>query len=216
MKNTYPLRSINVAKIVTKTYGDKVFSTAVNKMPVLDEVLITRIGIQGDEQTPEYHGGEEKALCLYADDHRDFWLNYGVSFLQEGALFGENLSSIGLIEDEACIGDVYSLGQAVIQIAQPRIPCYKIAAKYGLSDLASVMAKEGNTGFLFRVLKEGVASVQDPLILQERHPLRVSVSQVNRVMYHDDQASIERVLSVDALSESFRREVEKRKEAKKN
>ena len=201
----YIVKSLNIGKVETYTYGKKVYQSAIKKQSVEGSVYLGTVGLVGDEQAYEFHGGENKALCLYPYDYYDYW-RPNFKNMVETALFGENLTVIGLTEDKAHIGDIFSFGEAVIQISEPRNPCYKLASKYEVPNLIKQVRNTGYTGFLLRVLKEGMISVNDRMILIEPHPEKVSVALVNDVKFHDcfNEEKVNRVLQVKELSESLR------------
>lgn len=201
----YTVTSLNAGKIDTYTYGKKVYQSAIKKQPIEGSVFLSKVGLVCDEQAYEYHGGENKALCLYPHDYYDYWRPMFKNMV-DGALFGENLTVAGLTEEKAHIGDIFSFGEAIIQVSEPRNPCYKLAAKYEMPKLIVTVRETGYTGFLFRVLKEGMVSKNDPLILLEPHPQKVSVALVNDVKFHDrfNPEKVEQVLQIQELSESIR------------
>ncbi|PPA70764.1 MOSC domain-containing protein [Jeotgalibacillus proteolyticus] len=202
---TYQVHSLNVGKIEKLTYGTKSFESAIRKSAAVKPVWISVTGISDDEQAYEQHGGTEKALCLYPYDYKEYW-NDLLGHLDHDALFGENLSTLGLTEENTCVGDTFQLGEAVVQVTEPRQPCYKLAAKYDIPDIVSRMQKTGYTGFMFRVLKEGYAAPGDPLELIEKDPLRISIRDVNKVKYNKKASAEElnTILSLKALSATLR------------
>ncbi|MGE7601536.1 MOSC domain-containing protein [Peribacillus sp. NPDC097675] len=206
MKNQkYQVKSLNVGKIETLTYGKRTFESAIRKKSVLEPIFLSKTGFMSDEQAYEHHGGEDKALCLYPYDYYSYWSDILNNF-SNIALFGENLTVEGLKEDNAHIGDIFTFGEAVIQVSEPRNPCYKLAAKYEVPNMVIRMRDTGYTGFLLRVLKEGMVTPNDDLVLLEEHPQQVSVSLVNDIKFFDrfNKEKLEKVLSVDALSENLR------------
>lgn len=211
----YPVRSLNTGKIETLTYGKRTFESAIRKEAVQECIFLSKIGLAGDEQAYEHHGGEDKALCLYPYDYYPYWSDILKNFSQT-ALFGENITVKGLTEENAHIGDMFTYGEAVIQVSEPRNPCYKLAAKYEVPDMVVRMRDTGYTGFLFRVLKEGFISPDDNLVLLEPHPAQVPVSLINDVKFFDrfNQVKLERALSVDALSEGIRKTLLKQYQSK--
>ncbi len=218
MTKGYEVKSLNAGVIDTYTCGKKVYQSAINKQAVDGLIYLSKLGLVGDEQAYEFHGGENKALCLYSYDHYEFWRPKFKNMV-ETALFGENLTVVGLTEDQAHIGDIFALGEAIIQISEPRNPCYKLAAKYELPSLIKQVRTTGYTGFLLRVLKEGEVSAKDPMILIEPNPQKISVSLVNDVKFHDcfNEEKVNRVLQVEELSESFRKAIlEQFESGKKN
>ncbi|MCR8645995.1 MOSC domain-containing protein [Paenibacillus sp. N1-5-1-14] len=201
----YLVKSLNTGKIETYTYGKKVYQSAIKKQPVETPLFLSKLGFIEDEQAYEHHGGENKAVCVYPYDHYDYWRPTFKNMV-ESALFGENLTVAGLTEDKAHIGDTFSFGDAIVQISEPRNPCYKLAAKYEIPSLIVQVRNTGYTGFLMRVLKEGMVSVHDQLTLIERVSDDVSVALVNDVKFHDcfNPNKVEKVLQVKELSESIR------------
>ncbi|MEQ2528322.1 MOSC domain-containing protein [Bacillaceae bacterium CLA-AA-H227] len=201
----YQVKSLNVGKIETLTYGKRTFESAIRKQSVAKPIFLSKTGLMSDEQAYEHHGGEDKALCLYPYDYYPYWQEIVHPF-SETALFGENLTVEGLKEDNAHIGDIFSFGEAIIQVSEPRNPCYKLAAKYEVPDMVVRMRDTGYTGFLFRVLKEGMVSSNDDLVLLESDPHQVSVALVNEVKFFErfNKAKLEKVLATEALSESLR------------
>ncbi|MEW9502374.1 MOSC domain-containing protein [Jeotgalibacillus marinus] len=210
-QTTYKVKSINLGKIETLTFGDKTFETAIRKQAITEPAFITKLGLVEDEQAFEHHGGTEKALCLYPYDYYAFWSDL-LGHLEGPALFGENLSTLGLTEKNTHIGDAFKLGEAVIQVTEPRQPCYKLAAKYGVPDMVVRMRDSGYTGFLFRVLQEGWVSPEDHLELIEQHPHHVTVSFANDVKFSKkpSKEAIETILAVDALSVTLRESLMKK------
>lgn len=204
-KSSYEVKSLNIGKIETHTYGDRSFESAIRKQSINEPVFLGEMGLKGDEQAFKDHGGEDKALCLYPYDYYKYWDGI-LAKMEETALFGENITTVGLTEERAHIGDIFSFGGAVIQVSEPRNPCYKLAAKYEVPDLVVRMRDTGYTGFLFRVLEEGNVCQQDNLVLLEPHAEQVPVSLVNDVKFFDkmNKEKLEKVLAVDALSSSLR------------
>ncbi|WJE17016.1 MOSC domain-containing protein [Halobacillus sp. ACCC02827] len=197
----YVLQALNYGKVETLTYGGKTFESAIRKAASVAPVYLTKVGLAGDEQAYKDHGGEDKALCLYPYDYYPYWKDI-VKDPPETALFGENLTCVGLTEEKGHVGDVYAFGEAVIQISEPRNPCYKLAAKYAVPDMVLRMRDTGFTGFLFRVLKEGYVSSEDVLLLMEKGD--VSIAEVNEVKFHDryNKEKLKRVLASEPLAES--------------
>ncbi|UNL83266.1 MOSC domain-containing protein [Priestia koreensis] len=207
---TYDVKSLNIGKIETLTYGTKTFESAIRKGAVIEPIFLSEIGLQGDEQAYKHHGGVEKALCLYPHEHYAHWQPI-LSNMVETALFGENITTVGLTEENTHIGDTFSYGEAIIQVTEPRNPCAKLATKYDVSDLVLQVRDSGYTGFLFRVLKEGMVSPQDKLVLLRPDPHAVSVALVNDVKFFDkkNKEKLQKVLAVEGLAESLRVTLEK-------
>ena len=121
------------------------------------------------------------------------------------APFGENLSLSNLDEAAVCIGDIFQMGTALIQVSQPRQPCATLAARYGRGDMVKLVVDSGRTGCYFRVIEEGIAETGNALILRERDRHAIAVSFANRIYHHDrkNREGIEKVLAVEALSATW-------------
>lgn len=148
--------------------------SAIAKQPVEGPMQIDEHGFVEDSQADlKVHGGPEKAIHHYASEHMAFWCDafpeQAVQF--NPGCFGENISTIGLTEDNLCLGDVLSLGTARVQVCQGRQPCWKLNAHTGLEQMAARFQKTGRTGWYYRVLECGAVATGDRLELLERlHP----------------------------------------------
>ena len=139
-------------------------------------------GLEGDEHAdPRAHGGPEKAVHLFPLEHYDALAQAfpEARNLHPGGL-GENLSTRGMTDEAACIGDIFSLGTARLQIAQPRTPCWKIDARCGVEGVAAHVAEHGLAGWYLRVLAAGECSAGDALTHVERLPGAISLARFNR------------------------------------
>jgi MOSC domain-containing protein YiiM len=123
------------------------------------------------------------------------------------AAFGENLTVEGMQEAEVCIGDIYRIGTAEVQVSQPRQPCGTLAARFGRGDFVKMVVDSGRTGFYFRVLTEGLVQAGDSISLVERDPRGVTIAFANHIFHHDrrDREGIMKVLSLPALSGSWQK-----------
>jgi MOSC domain-containing protein YiiM len=186
--------SLNVGLPHAQRYGREVVWTAGAKKPVPSAVLRTR-GLEGDGQADrQNHGGVDKAVCVYPLDHYPYWEGL-LGRPLEPASFSENLTVSGAVEDEVCIGDVFGVGEAVVQVSQPRTPCVKLAGKNRQRTLVRQVAQAGFTGFYMRVLSEGLVSDGDAFEPVERHPDRIPVAAVNDIIFgrSEDEPLVERL-----------------------
>jgi MOSC domain-containing protein YiiM len=208
------VESLNVGLPKKEIFDGKPITTGICKKPVSGQVTLRALGFDGDGVADsKNHGGPDKAICVYSLDHYPFWeKTLGVRL--PAAAFGENLSVSNLKEDDVCIGDIFLLGTATVQISQPRQPCTTLAARYGRNDLVKLVINSGFSGFYFRVLQEGEVRVGAPLVLVEKDPNLISVSFANNIFHHDrkNREGIERVLAVPALSEAWQRSLRKMRE----
>ncbi|MGG1326751.1 MOSC domain-containing protein [Bacillus tropicus] len=212
MANEYQLLSLNIGLPKGVTYGGKVIHTGINKKQVKEPVYLSFVKFNGDGQADlVHHGGVDKAVCVYTGDHYPYWEKELNQDLVYGA-FGENITVSGMREEDVCIGDMFELGQAIVQVTQPRQPCFKLAKKYNIPKLPLYFQETGYTGFYFRVLKEGWVSSVDTLKRLQSDPKGVSVAFANRIMHKEKQnvEGVKRILEVNALSSSWRKSFEKR------
>ncbi|MGA5743184.1 MOSC domain-containing protein [Bacillus bombysepticus] len=212
MANEYQLLSLNIGLPKEVTYGGKVVHTGINKKQVKEPVYLSFVKFNGDGQADlVHHGGVDKAVCVYTGDHYPYWEKELNQDLVYGA-FGENITVSGISEEDVCIGDTFELGQAIVQVTQPRQPCFKLAKKYNIPKLPLYFQETGYTGFYFRVLKEGWVSSVDTLKRLQSDPKGVSVAFANRIMHKEKQniEGVKRILEVNALSNSWRKSFEKR------
>lgn len=196
--------SLNIGQVSTLDHGGKPVPSAFAKQPVQDRIELTLEGLIGDHQADrKNHGGPDKAVCVFAQEHYDRFSRLVGSPLGAAA-FGENLTTTGLIESDVCVGDVFSVGGATVQVSQPRQPCYKMGARHSEPSLPDWVRDSGLTGFYFRVLQPGDVQVGDEFSLVLRGG--ISIALANELMYGElDVEGIEHLISQPALSASWRR-----------
>ena len=208
------VESLNIGLPKKENFYGKEIITGIRKQPVAGSLHLGKLGFENDGVGDlKHHGGDDKAVCVYSLDHYPYWED-ALGIRLPVAAFGENLTVSNLHEDDICIGDIFQLGTAVVQVSQPRQPCRTLAARYGRDDLVKLVVDSGRTGFYFRVLEEGIVEKGAELIFKERAPRSVSVSFANRIYHHDRKncAGIEKVLAAPALSASWQKSFQELKE----
>jgi MOSC domain-containing protein YiiM len=198
--------SVNIGKPNSLYYNGKELFTGIYKSPVNIPLYVTASNLEGDGQADlEVHGGVNKALCIYCEEHYPYWGSNLNKKLEYGA-FGENLTIRGMLETEVFIGDIYQLGEAIVQVSQPRQPCYKLAMKHDVPDLPVKVIDTGYSGYYFRVLKEGLFPERRSIELVSKHPAGISIAYANKIRFHDrfNIEGIKRILAVEELSASWR------------
>lgn len=207
---TILVKYLNIGLPKKEVFHGKELITGICKKPVIGRLSLSLQGFEGDGVGDrKHHGGSDKAVCVYSLDHYAYWETaLGISLPE--AAFGENLSVVDMKEEAVCIGDIYMIGTAEVQVSQPRQPCGTLAARYNREDFVRLVADSGRTGFYFRVLKEGSIQAGDAVALAERDMRGVTVAFANQIYYRDrmNREGIERVLAVPALSVSWRRSFE--------
>jgi MOSC domain-containing protein YiiM len=204
--------SVNIGKPNLIVYQGKELVTGIYKSPASSPLYVTATNLEGDCQADlEFHGGADKALCVYCEEHYVHWEQVMDRKLDYGA-FGENLTVRGLLETEVCIGDTFQLGEAIVQVTQPRQPCHKLAKKHDITDLPLQVQLTGYSGYYFRVLQEGILPENPSIQLIAKHPNGVTVAYGNEIQFKDktNTEGVKRILAVQALSASWREHFEKR------
>jgi MOSC domain-containing protein YiiM len=202
---------LSIGPVVVQSYDGREVRTAAHKHPV-ESARLLALGFEGDAQADlRHHGGPDKAVCVYPAEHYEYWKRlWRVDWSPGG--FGENLTPDGLREEDVCIGDVLRVGSATAQVTQPRQPCSKLAARHRRPELIEAIQENGLSGYYLRVLEEGVVRVGGPCTITGRDPGGVTVQFANQVMFRrlPDRGSLERLLSVPALSAAWRSTLSRR------
>ncbi|MFT3964315.1 MAG: MOSC domain-containing protein [Sphingobium sp.] len=145
--------------------------SAMAKAPVAGPVRIGWTGLEGDAVAdPIHHGGHDKAIHLYPQDHYGWWRSHmGDHPLLDGpGAFGENIAVSGALDADFCLGDRFSIGSAILEVSHGRQPCSKLNSRFGKPDILATVVKTGRAGFYLRVIRTGEAQAGDRLALIER------------------------------------------------
>ena len=186
-------------------------TTAIFKEPVEGRVAMRKLNLDGDRQADlSVHGGENKAVYCYPIAHYDYWKRELPGRDLSMAMFGENFTTGGLLEDSVHLGDQFSVGSAEVIVTQPRLPCYKLGVRFQFDDMVRRFLASGRTGFYFAVRREGEVAAGDEIKVIARDPDAVPVSEITRLYTakrygEDDVTSLRRALRVAALPESWKR-----------
>ncbi|MFK8067148.1 MAG: MOSC domain-containing protein [Gammaproteobacteria bacterium] len=165
----------------TNVIGPDDVPTGIFKTPVSDPIRLTDLGLEGDFQADQQvHGGLDKAVHHYAVENYEL-LKEALPHLAEKFLpgtIGENFSSENFSEKNVHIGDTFSVGSAIIQVSQPRRPCWKVNHKYGNGHLVNLLMQHHITGWYYRVVQEGIVQAGDEIILTERLSKSISIAKL--------------------------------------
>ena len=185
-------KPVTIAATGTGEWWDQEWTTGLNKQPVVGGVWLGYEGLAGDGvANPKVHGGVNRAVCVYPSEHYAHWHAVpGLEKLPHGAL-GENFTTAGMLENEVCIGDVYRLGEARVQVSQPRQPCAAPARQWKFKEFTAQIVQTGFTGFYLRVLLHGEVRAGDGFTLESRPHPTVTIAHCNEVYYRrkDDEAA---------------------------
>ena len=207
------LLSVNVSLPEEVPHERKTVYTGISKKPVDGRVMLRTMNLDGDGQADlENHGGIYQAAYVYSVENYDHWRHeLGRDDLAFGQ-FGENFTVEGMAEDDVHIGDVFRVGDALVEVAQPRTPCFKLGIKMGMPRFPKTFLASGRVGFYLRVLKEGEVGAGDAFERLEECPERISVRQISRLLFFEPEnlEGAKRALRIRALSPGWRSSFEAR------
>jgi MOSC domain-containing protein YiiM len=199
--------SVNVGLPQEFAWKGMKVSTAIFKNPVANPVAINQMNLSGDEQADlTVHGGFQKAVYAYPLEHYSYWRSELPGLDLPHGNFGENLTTEGLSEEDVCIGDRIRFGTATLVVTQPRMPCYKLALRFGMDDMIKRFLKSRKSGFYFAVVEPGIVAPGSEISIVSRDPQRVSVADILK-LYLDRGRNVElaqRVQLLDALPEGWK------------
>jgi ferredoxin-NADP reductase/MOSC domain-containing protein YiiM len=201
------LLSVNVGLPRDIAWQAKTVHTAVWKAPVQGRRMARRLNIEGDGQGDlTGHGGEHRAVFVYQIASYRYWQDQlGRSDFDYGQ-FGENFTVDGLPDDEVCIGDYYRIGDAVFEVTQPRVTCYRVGIRMNEPQMAALLVAHGRPGFYFRVLEAGEVGAGDEIVQVAAGPEHMTVAEVNALLYMPGhpKGELEKALRIPALSAGWR------------
>ena len=201
------LVSVNVGFPREVIWKDKTVTTGIFKEPVERRVKVRFLNLDGDRQADlTVHGGADKAIYLYPVEHYEYWRGELPEMELPWGMFGENLTTVGLLEDRVNIGDRFRIGTAEVMVTQPRMPCYKLGIKFGRANMVKQFLDSRLTGFYFSVLQEDEVGVGDAMELISRDENNVTVADITRlyVRQSDDLQMLHRAVQVKALPDGWR------------
>jgi MOSC domain-containing protein YiiM len=201
------LISLNVARPRLALYKGATINTGIFKQPVAGPVQLRTLNLDGDRQADlTVHGGPHKAVYAYPSEHYPFWRHELPGMDLPWGMFGENLTTEGLAEAELHVGDRLQIGTAIIMVRQPRMPCYKLAAKFRRDDMLERFLASGRSGFYFSVEKEGTVAAGDSFEFLSRGEEAITIAEMNRIFASDryNRNLLQRAIATPALPESWR------------
>jgi ferredoxin-NADP reductase/MOSC domain-containing protein YiiM len=200
------LLSVNVGLPQDVTWNGKTVRTAIWKLPVEGRRMVRNLNIDGDAQADlGGHGGEQRAVFVYQMDSYHYWEHFlGRNDFSVGQ-FGENFTVDGLADNKVCIGDRYRIGDALFEVTQPRVTCYRVGVRLNEPRMPALLVAHKRPGFYFRVLQEGEVGAGDEIVKVADGPERLTVAHIDALLYlpghsHED---VVRALRVPALSKGW-------------
>jgi MOSC domain-containing protein YiiM len=201
------LISLNVARPRLTIYKGESINTGIFKKPVCGRIALRTLNLDGDRQADlSVHGGPYKAVYAYPSEHYGFWRQEFPAMELPWGAFGENFTTEGLGEDDVHVGDRFGIGSAVLMIRQPRMPCYKLAARFQRDDMIERFLVSGRSGVYFSVEEEGEVENGDSLELVSRNHEGITIAEMNKLFVHDryNRDLLQKAIATAALPESWR------------
>jgi MOSC domain-containing protein YiiM len=183
------ITSVNVGtpQQITVPYG--MVLTAIFKSPVEGRVSVKYHNIEGDRQADlTVHGGPKKAVYAYPSEHYAYWHEKLPDMELPPGVFGENLTTTGLLETEVFIGDRYRFGSAVLEVTQPRMPCFKLGIRFDRADMVKLFWQSKKSGIYFSITEEGDLAAGDRIECIERAQDSIAVADVVRLYMREEHS----------------------------
>ena len=210
--------SLNVGLPREVSWHGRIVTTGIFKEPVAGRVVMRQLNLDGDRQADlTVHGGAYKAVYCYPVEHYAYWKKELPGRELPMAMFGENLTTEGMLENEVHLGDRFLTGSAEVTVTQPRLPCYKLGIRFGTDDMVKRFLGSGRTGFYIAVTREGKVGAGDEIALISRDANAVPVSEITRLYVTkrfgpEDMDSLRRMMKVQALPDSWKEYLQERAE----
>ena len=203
------LISVNVGTVKEVRWRDEIVTTAIWKHPVEGRVAIRGVNLDGDDQADrEVHGGKDKAVYAYAREDYDAWRDrHGVPVTP--GLFGENLTVEGVDLVHALVGERWAVGSALLEVAQPRLPCFKLGIRMGDPRFPKRFQAEGRMGAYLRIIREGDVGAGDEIAIVSRPDDSITLSDMVAALH--DRAKADALGRVPGLPAFWRRVAESRR-----
>jgi MOSC domain-containing protein YiiM len=199
--------SVNVGLPRVVMWRGKPITTGIYKEPVAGRVPLRMANLDGDRQADlRVHGGPEKAVYAYPSESYELWSRERPELDFGPGVFGENLTTEGLADDEISIGDRFRIGSAELVVTQPRLPCFKLGIKMRRDEFVTEFLDRGLLGFYLAVVRPGDVAAGDPIVELERDPRGVRVPEIARLYAGDrnDVNGMRRAAALDTLPRSWR------------
>ena len=210
------LISLNVARPRLAVYKGTTINTGIFKEPVTGPVQLSTLNLEGDRQADlSVHGGPHKAVYAYPSEHYAYWHKELPGVNLPWGMFGENFTTSGLNEDELHVGDRFQIGSATVMVRQPRVPCYKLAAKFQRDDILERFLHSGRSGFYFSVEQEGLVPSGAPFKFISQDRRGITIAEMNRLFVSEkyNRELLQKALDTASLPEEWREYFSRRLES---
>ncbi len=204
--------SVNTGEARTISWRDKEVTTGIFKFPVNNPIYLGNEDVENDNVIDRrYHGGVDKACYLYSADHYKYWKTLYPALEMPWGMFGENLTVEGLDEAEINIGDIYEVGETIVQATQPRQPCFKLEFRFHNNEIVRQFVDSGFAGVYVRVLQKGRVKSGDEFKLIDKKQT-ISIRRVYELIYTDvfDKRAVETAINDPFIAQSCRKDLLRR------
>ena len=191
------------------------FKTGIFKNPVAGRIMLRETNLDGDRQADlTVHGGPNKAVYAYPSEHYAYWRGELPKEDLPWGAFGENFTTEGLLETSLSMGDQYRVGSAIVRVTTPRLPCFKLAAKFQSDEMIGQFLHSGYSGFYFAVVEEGEVGAGDEFHFLVGEIPSLTIAEFNHLYVSPapDLELLERAVEVKSLPESWRERFQARME----
>lgn len=205
------LLSVNIGKIKPITWRNKTVNTAITKEPSQNICKVSIHGIEGDEQADrKHHGGETKALYSYDISYYEIWKKKITRADWPYGIFGENLTTQGLLDKDVKIGNVYKIGSTLIKAMEPRFPCSRLNAQFQLANMVTLFSKQEGHGIYFKVIQEGEIQKNNTIELIESPAHNITIANIVEAYYAKgkDNILLHNILEIPYLPKNLRKNLE--------
>ncbi|WP_203258056.1 MOSC domain-containing protein [Hyunsoonleella ulvae] len=206
------IQSTNIAEPRTILWQNQDITTGIFKTPTSKPIFLGKEGVKEDYVADtRVHGGYYKACYLFSADHYPYWKKLYPNLEWKWGMFGENLTVNGLNEMQIMVGDIYKIGNALVQVTQPREPCFKFGVKFGTQKVLKQFIAHGFPGTYVCILEEGVVATNDTITLISRPEKSLSVAELYSLLFSKDknQEFLKIAVDLDVLPERKRKQLEK-------
>lgn len=204
--------STNIGKLTRINWNGKELNTGIYKYPTSSPLFLEKESVANDAiANRKVHGGAYKACYLFSVNHYPYWKNKYPKLDWNWGMFGENLSVSGMDETQIRIGDIYKIGRALVQVSQPREPCFKLGIRFGTQDILKEFIEYGYPGTYVKILEEGIVSSGDDFTLVRASDNSLTVHQFFQLLYakEKDQKVLKLAIENLALPEGKRERLKK-------
>ncbi|RNL91030.1 MOSC domain-containing protein [Sinomicrobium pectinilyticum] len=202
--------AVNIAKPTVVRWKGKEVLTGIYKYPVSSSIFLEKEDVRGDAVIDrKYHGGADKACYAFSADHYPYWKQHYPDLEWNWGMFGENITIEGLDESRLHIGDVLKIGNATVQVTQPRQPCFKLGIKFGDQKVLKEFITYEHPGAYLRVLTPGAVKAGDPVEIIEQDTQRFSLQEVFSLLYKPVPGHIPQIIAHPLLAESCKKDLDR-------